>query len=82
MEIEVEIESDGRWLAEVPSVQGAMAYGASRAEAVSKAEALVLRILADREEEGKRGTGYRRPAYARRDYGGTSRGHGGHGMQD
>jgi predicted RNase H-like HicB family nuclease len=60
MKIEVEVESDGRWVAEVPSVPGAMAYGASRAEAISKVEALVLRILADREEEGKRGTGYRR----------------------
>ena len=48
MKIEVELESDGRWVAEVPSVPGAMAYGASRAEAVSKVEALVLRILADR----------------------------------
>ena len=60
MKIEVEVDSDGRWVAEVPSVPGAMAYGASRAEAISKVEALVLRILADREEEGKRGTGYRR----------------------
>ena len=60
MKIEVEVESDGRWVAEVPSVPGAMAYGASSAEAISKVEALVLRILADREEEGKRGTGYRR----------------------
>lgn len=30
-----------------------MAYGASRAEAVSKVEALVLRILADRVENGE-----------------------------
>jgi len=60
MKIEVEVESDGRWIAEVPAVPGAMAYGSSRAEAISKVEALVLRILADREEEGKRGTGYRR----------------------
>jgi predicted RNase H-like HicB family nuclease len=60
MKIEVELESDGRWVAEVPAVPGAMAYGSNRAEAVYKVEALVLRILADREEEGKRGTGYRR----------------------
>ena len=50
MKIEVEVESDGRWVAEVPAVPGAMAYGASRAEAVSKVEALVLRVLADRAE--------------------------------
>lgn len=53
MKIEVEVESDGRWVAEVPAVPGAMGYGASRAEAVSKVEALVLRILADRAENGE-----------------------------
>jgi len=60
MKVEVEVENDGRWIAEVPALPGATVYGASRAEVVSKVEALVLRILADREEEGKRGTGYRR----------------------
>lgn len=48
MRVESEIEDDGRWIAEVPALPGAMAYGASRAEAISKVEALVLRILADR----------------------------------
>jgi predicted RNase H-like HicB family nuclease len=61
MKIEVELESDGRWIAEVPAVPGAMAYGASRAEAVSKVEALVLRVLADREEEGEDVPGLLRP---------------------
>ena len=55
MKVEVEVESDGRWVAEVPSVPGAMTYGSSRAEAVSKVEALVLRILADRVENGEAG---------------------------
>lgn len=45
---EVEVEDGGRWIAEVPALPGAMAYGASRAEAISKVEALVLRILAAR----------------------------------
>jgi predicted RNase H-like HicB family nuclease len=48
MKIEVELEDDGRWIAEVPALPGAMAYGSSRAEAISNVEALVLRILADR----------------------------------
>ena len=48
MRIEVEIENDGRWIAEVPALPGAMAYGASRAKAISKVKALVLRILAGR----------------------------------
>jgi predicted RNase H-like HicB family nuclease len=51
--IEIEIEDDGRWIAEVPALPGAMAYGSSRAEAISKVEALVLRILADRVENGE-----------------------------
>ena len=53
MKVEVEVESDGRWIAEVPAVPGAMAYGSNRAEAVYKVEALVLRILADRAENSE-----------------------------
>ena len=53
MKVEIEQESDGRWIAEVPSLPGAMAYGQTRAEAVAKAEALVLRILADKLEHGE-----------------------------
>lgn len=53
MRVEVEQETDGRWLAEVPLFPGALAYGASKAEAVAKVEALVLRVLADRIEHGE-----------------------------
>jgi predicted RNase H-like HicB family nuclease len=53
MRVETEIEDDGRWIAEVPALPGAMACGSSRAEAISKVEALVLRILADRAENGE-----------------------------
>ena len=53
MRVEIEVEDDGRWIAEVPVLPGAMAYGSSRAEAISKVEALVLRILADRVENGE-----------------------------
>jgi predicted RNase H-like HicB family nuclease len=48
--IEVEEESDGRWVAEVPELPGVMAYGQSRAEAIRRAQALSLRVLADRLE--------------------------------
>ena len=48
MKVEVDREQDGRWIAEVPVIPGAIAYGTTRDEAVSKVEALVLRILADR----------------------------------
>jgi predicted RNase H-like HicB family nuclease len=51
--IEYEHEDDGRWLAEVPEIPGAMAYGATVDEAMGKAEALMLRILAERIETGE-----------------------------
>jgi predicted RNase H-like HicB family nuclease len=53
MKIEIEREDDGRWIAEVPELPGVMAYGDSRNEAISKAEALALRVLADKLEQGE-----------------------------
>lgn len=50
LEIEVEKEDDGRWIAEVPSLPGVLAYGASETEARAKVQALALRVLADRLE--------------------------------
>lgn len=46
-EIEFEKEDDGRWIAEIPSLPGVMAYGISKADAESKVEALALRVIAD-----------------------------------
>ena len=51
--IECEREEDGRWLAEVPQLPGVLAYGTSRDEAMSKAEVLALRVLAERLEHGE-----------------------------
>ena len=51
--IEIEQELDGRWLAEVSIVPGALAYGSTRAEAAARAEALALRALAERIEHGE-----------------------------
>ena len=53
MKIEIEREEDGRWIAEIPELSGVMVYGDSRNEAISKAEALALRVLADRLEHGE-----------------------------
>ena len=53
MKIEVEQESDGRWIAEAPEIPGALVYAMSKDEAISKVETLVLRILADRLENGE-----------------------------
>ena len=51
--VETEQETDGRWIAEVPQIPGALAYGSSRQEAVARVEALGLRVLAERIEKGE-----------------------------
>jgi predicted RNase H-like HicB family nuclease len=51
--IECEREEDGRWLAEVPQQPGVLAYGVSADEAMSRAEVLALRVLAERLEHGE-----------------------------
>ncbi|HEV7797836.1 MAG TPA: type II toxin-antitoxin system HicB family antitoxin [Pyrinomonadaceae bacterium] len=51
--VEFEREDDGRWLAEVPELPGVLAYGQSSEEAIAKAQALALRVLADRLEHGE-----------------------------
>lgn len=48
--IEAEMEEDGRWLADVPQLPGALAYGATRNEAMSRAQVLALRVIAERLE--------------------------------
>ena len=51
--IELERESDGRWLGEVPSLSGVMTYGATRDEAMARVQALALRVIAERLEHGE-----------------------------
>jgi len=51
--IEVEQEEDGRWLAEVPELPGVLTCGQTRQEAISRAQALSLRVLADRLDNGE-----------------------------
>ena len=53
MKIEIGREEDGRWIAEVPDLPGVVVYGQSRQEAISKAEALALRVIADRLDHGE-----------------------------
>ena len=53
LSLETELEADGRWLAEVPQLAGVLAYGATRDEAMSKAEVLALRVLAEQLEHGE-----------------------------
>jgi predicted RNase H-like HicB family nuclease len=51
--IELDREHDGRWIADVSELPGAMAYGPTREEAIAKAEALAFRVLAERLENGE-----------------------------
>lgn len=51
--IELEQERDGRWVAEIPKLRGVLVYGQSREEAMAKAQALALRVLADQLEHGE-----------------------------
>ena len=53
--IEREREADGRWLAEIPELPGVLAYGATAKQAMAKAEALALRVLAERLEHDEAG---------------------------
>lgn len=53
MIIETEREEDGRWVAEVVDISGALAYGGTRAVAIANAQALALRVMAERLEHGE-----------------------------
>ena len=53
--VETEREDDGRWLAEVLELPGVLAYGESQEAAVSKVQALALRVIAERLEHGEAG---------------------------
>jgi predicted RNase H-like HicB family nuclease len=47
---ETELETDGRWIAEVPQLPGVMAYGNTEQSAMTNAKALALRALAEQIE--------------------------------
>ena len=46
-------EKDGRWLADIPALPGVTAYGRTKKQAMAAAEALALRLIADRLEHGE-----------------------------
>lgn len=53
LRIEIEQETDGRWIAEVPELPGTLAYGESRERAIANVEALAFRVMAERLENGE-----------------------------
>jgi predicted RNase H-like HicB family nuclease len=56
-EIVFDREEDGRWIAEIETLPGVLAYGDTKQEAKSKVETLALRVIADRIESEKSTTG-------------------------
>ena len=53
LQVETEREDDGRWIVEVPALPGVLAYGTTREAAIGSAEALALRVIAERLEYGE-----------------------------
>ena len=53
--VEIEQEEDGRWIAEIVDLPGVLAYGNTSEEAQAKIQALALRVVADRLEQGEAG---------------------------
>lgn len=53
--VELDQEEDGRWIAEVVEIPGALAYGQTKEDALARVEALALRVLADQLEHGEIG---------------------------
>ena len=53
LQIELEREEDGRWIAEIPALPGTMCYGESRTDAIAHVQALALRVLAERLENAE-----------------------------
>ena len=53
--IELEQETDGRWIAEVVELPGVLAYGESQDLAIAHVQALALRVVADRLEHEEAG---------------------------
>lgn len=52
-QVEIEQETDGRWIAEVLDLPGVLAYGHSPDDARAHVQALALRVVADRLEHGE-----------------------------
>jgi len=55
LNVDIEQEEDGRWIAEVVDLPGVMAYGPTPDAAKAKVQALALRVVADRLEHGEAG---------------------------
>jgi len=48
--VDIERDTDGRWIGEIAELPGVLAYGTSRDEAVAITKAFAFRVFADRLE--------------------------------
>jgi predicted RNase H-like HicB family nuclease len=53
LELALDREDDGRWLAEIPALPGVMAYGRTRDDAIKATQALALKVIGDSLEHGE-----------------------------
>jgi predicted RNase H-like HicB family nuclease len=53
LKVELLREVDGRWIADISALPGVTVYGRTRKQALAAAEALALRVIADRIEHGE-----------------------------
>jgi predicted RNase H-like HicB family nuclease len=53
LKVEFSREDDRRWIADIPGLPGVTVYGRTRKQAMASAEALALRVIADRLEHGE-----------------------------
>ena len=51
--IELEQETDGRWIAEIDALNGILVYGETREDAIRKVKTLAFRVIADRLKNGE-----------------------------
>ena len=52
--IDLEQETDGRWIAEINELNGVLVYGETREEAIKNVKTLAYSVIADRLENGER----------------------------
>jgi predicted RNase H-like HicB family nuclease len=53
LKVEFSREDDGRWIADIPALPGVTVYGRTRKQALTSAEAMALRVIADHLEHGE-----------------------------
>jgi predicted RNase H-like HicB family nuclease len=53
LKVEFSREDDGRWIADIAALPGVTVYGRTRKQALASAQALALRVIADRLENGE-----------------------------